>query len=60
MTKKQIMKQEVNSSIARGRECVICKHVYMKPCDGKNKDCQNLKWKPSKEIQKPKRKRVRL
>ncbi len=33
--------KEVNKAV---RKCKLCKHEYLKPCDGKNPVCMNAIW----------------
>lgn len=30
--------------VAKGKICRLCKHIYIVPCHGKNKKCQNKVW----------------
>jgi hypothetical protein len=37
-------KEETPSSVAKGKVCTWCEHVYIYPCNGEDPQCMNNKW----------------
>lgn len=42
------MKRETTVVVPKGTVCQFCGHVYMNPCHGQKKDCQNAVAKRAK------------